>query len=252
MEYNKYYFRVVFRTFDEHITIRKYGLKTYVLLHLIKLCTIPWNYDDYTYDHVELITHDKCWVSVKLEAPNPFRPKKGVYKLVRNGRDMDIKDVDIQESWKAGRYKLIFIFPVNRAQIDIFNKYILKHLGQPYNGMEVSWNIALRYISKIIKKDLSRFYKNDTSSWNCVKLILHILREMNILPEFDTDGKRIDILSHSSQSMTHLLFDLHKKGLLTTKHIISHELQPLKSYKEDMALFYSISIKAYDDIEEKK
>jgi len=235
--------RVIFRTFDPKLSIKKHGIKNYLNIKLTKLFTTPLTYDGpYKYDHNEILTPKRQRFSIRMEDEN--LPVTGVYLINRNGF-WDDKNQELLDQ----RYKLVFAFEVTDEQEEKLNEFIKAHKGEHYGLKNANWNFLMNKINKYVcgfnteKWMIDDFYintkKKKRMKWDCVTLAMRTLLEVGLIPEFRGNGKKVNLLGLSSFDMAMLLLEMYKDGeLLQCKYVISRELLDLKEYKKGLKLFY--------------
>jgi len=237
--------RVIFRTFDENIwSSGRYKFITSLQIELTKIFTIPRNHQGFKYDHVEILTPKKQRFSIRMEKSDGIHPVVGVYLIDKDGFDR----AHHREKTDR-RYKLIFLFEITDKQEEIMYKFINTHKSEKYGLNVANWNV---FISKIIsltsisclKKLKINHYENETiinKKWDCVTLIIHLLSILGVIPEFDINGKTVDLLGVSSFNFANMLIEMYKNGRLPQCiFVISTELQTQKNYKDCLDLFYKL------------
>jgi len=245
--------RVIFRTFDDKLFTKRYNFITSCNIWLTKLITIPLFYDGFEYDHVELLTPQKQRVSIRMEKEDKYSniPTVGVYCLKRDGFDnVNKKNYKLEKSEQ--RYKLIFGFEITDRQEMELNTFINKHLGQKYSLYNANVNVLIQKLKKPLDTLTCKFgstilkpideYSSPRKQkrWDCVTLIMRILHEIGIIPEFRKSGKKISLLGLSSFDMAMLLLDMYRnRDLPSCVFVISNELQEEHDYKKGIETFYN-------------
>jgi len=70
-------------------------------------------------------------------------------------------------------------------------------------------------------------------------LIMRILFELELIPEFRKNGEKVPLLGLSAHDMAMLLLEMYKnKELPQCVYVVSRELQNINKYKRGLKLFY--------------
>lgn len=220
--------RVIFKDFPtcKEIFSKKYTLKSSISILLTKLFTTPLFYDGFVYDHSELLTPKRQRFGIRKD---PF----GVYLINKNGF-WDAKNQELLDQ----RYKLVFAFQINKKQEEKLYNFIEKHKSEQYNSKIVNLNYILRKLN-IEKLMIDSYNRKGNTKWDCVMLIMRALFEIEVIPEFLKNGKKVPLLGLSTHNMAMLLLEMYKNGELShCIYVISKELQKLSEYKKKLKLFY--------------
>lgn len=258
------YLRVCFKVYDSNLEIiKKMGLLTGLKVLITKLFTSPFLYTGNVYDHVEVLIPEKksrfsvCYQSGDTEDDDfGLNPKSGVY--LRNKNNMS--DM-FNESMETGRYRLIIVFKINENQKKIMDEFIKTRIGEDYSSNIATFNYLMKSLSKIsfgITENLivndfeNKKRKNGNKRWDCVTLIMRLLREMDVLPEMRKDGSKIKLLGNSVNDFAKLVIDMYEKNeLINANHIISIEKlgktpEGKLKYKRMLRKFYEEECKNFD------
>jgi hypothetical protein len=234
--------RLIFRTFPPYKQILKYmfltkvyDFKTSLGILLTKLFTTPLMYKGpHVYDHQELLSPDRQRFGIRQEKEDKYGLDKpiGVYLINKNGF-WDPKNQELLEQ----RYKLVFAFEITKDQESKFKYFVNKHKSELYSAKNANINYILRKL-RCEKFMIDSYNKDSPVEWDCVMLMMRILFEMELIPEFRKNGKRVPLLGLSSHDMAMLLLDMYKNKELNCAYIISREVQNITKYKKGLKNFY--------------
>lgn len=232
-----YYIRVIFRTFPtekELIAIQQTHPVLVKKIRQVKSFCIPENYKGLEYDHVELITWDRRRISIRIGP-------EGVYCNQIDGLHKAYVD-----EMRRLRYKLVFVFKIDEKQKLWLEKFIEQHTGDPYSEGVLYFNCAMkRYCSSLtcirdalMFDDWNFRHPPKTKRWDCVTLILRIMRSLNLLPEKYL-GSKINILGLTSLDMALVLLFLYKNNALRNlEYVISKEFMEEEEWEEAIKKFH--------------
>jgi len=224
--------RVVFRTFDP---IKNYrGTQMKINIFLTKLFTIPWYpfYKGFSYDHVLILTPQKERFSIRIEDGDK---KSGVYCIEQDGFYKS-------DNVKNRKYKLIFAFSLSDDQLSRMQKFIVRHCGEPYSLKNANWNVLINkffFLPKSLQVDDWNNKQLKKKRWDCVTLAMRLLAELDIIPEFLPNGKKVNLLGLSALDMANLLIKLCKNNELDYYFYVSKELMVNdEDYEQGIDFFY--------------